>query len=284
MNAPLSLRPPAKRRFVALAGGALLALMLAACGGGDDDNSDATSDGASEAGTPSGSASTPASGATSSAGSVTNSGIDNLDSYKYTLKMTGTGGPVGDITSGLSGLGDDTSPSDVVLEVTGSFIKPDKAQTAIKVAGFETSTTVIGNQQWTTFGGQTIGPQPATASDLADANFLQGFWEGEEITDNIKDFKCGDKENVNGVSATKCTADKAVIDRMAREDPSLLSDLDASSLSNAQIDVWLTDAGYPVRMRMDVAGKDTANEDFSFKVEMDVTDINGNFQISAPRT
>jgi hypothetical protein len=198
--------------------------------------------------------------------------------------MSGTGGPVGDITSGLSDLAGGTPAANIVLEVTGSYIKPDKAQTAIKIAGFETSTTVIGNQQWNTFAGQTIGPSPATASDLADTNFLQGFWEGEEFTSNIKDFKCGNKESVNGQQAQKCTADKAVFDRMAKEDPSLLADLEASSLSQAQIDLWLTDAGYPVRMRMDVAGKDTANKDFNFKVELDMTDVNGNFQITAPRT
>jgi hypothetical protein len=215
---------------------------------------------------------------------VTNSGIANLNSYKYSLKMSGTGGLVGDITSGLGGVGGSTPASGVVLEVSGAYIKPDKAQTSIKVAGFETSTTVIGNQQWSSFGGMVQGPTPATASDVEDANFLLGFWEGEDITDNIKDFKCGGKENVNGVSAVKCTADKALIDKMAREDPSILSDLDASSLSNANIDLWLADAGYPVRMRMDVAGKDLANKDFSFKVEMDVTEVNGNFQITAPRT
>lgn len=273
------------RRIAAGVSIAVLAALLVACGG-DSDNGSAGADPTATqpvATAATGGSASPSNRATPGA-TVTNQGLANLNSYKYTLKMSGTGGPVGDITSGLSDLAGGTPSANVVMEISGAYIKPDKAQTSIKIAGFETSTVVIGNQQWATFAGQTIGPQPATAADLADANFLEGFWEGEELTQNIKDFNCSGKENVNGVSATKCTADKAVIDRMTQADPSLLANLDATSLSRAQIDIWIADAGYPVRMRMDIAGKDTANKDFPFKVEMDLTDINGNFQITPPRT
>jgi hypothetical protein len=275
-----------KRRVFALAAGAMLVALLAACGGDKNNDKSATST-PSSADTSGAPAATPATSATatgsgSAPGGSASAGLSNLNSYKYSLKMSGNGGPVGDITEGLAGLGADSA--DAVLEVTGSYIKPDKAQTSIKVAGFETSTTVIGNQQWNTFGGQTQGPNPATASDLADANFLMGFWQGDDLSSNIKDFKCSGKENVNGVSAQKCSADKATLDKMAKDDPEFLQGINATSLSDAQIDIWLADAGYPVRMRMDVSGKDTANKDFNFKVEMDVTDINGSFQIAPPKT
>jgi hypothetical protein len=198
------------------------------------------------------------------------------------MKLSGTGGPLADLTGELGSLG--SSASNVALEVSGAFIKPDKAQTSIKVAGFSTSTVIIGNQQWTTFAGQTQGPLPATQSDVNDANFLTGFWEGESLANNLKEFKCGGKENVNGVSAQKCTADKATLERIAKDQPDFLEGINASSLGNANIDIWLADAGYPVRMRMDVSGKDTSNKDFSFKVEMDVTEINGGFKIEAPKS
>jgi hypothetical protein len=274
-----------KRRVFALAAGVMLVTLLAACGGDKkDDTSSSPTPAATSAASGGGatSANTPVTSATSTASGATTAGFSDLNSYKYTLKLSGNGGPVGDITDGLSSLG--VNDDNATLEVNGSFIKPDKAQTSIKVAGFETSTTVIGNQQWNTFAGQTQGPLAATASDLADANFLLGFWEGGDISENVKDFKCGGKENVNGVSAQKCSADKATLDKVAQDSPDFLSSINASSLSNAQIDIWLADAGYPVRMRMDVSGKDTANKDFNFKVEMDVTDINGNFQISAPKS
>jgi len=99
---------------------------------------------------------------------------------------------------------------------------------------------------------------------------------------NISGFKCGNKENVNGVSATKCTADKSVLDQMVREDPSVLQRFGATSLSHFQMDIWFADEGYPVKMFQYYKGKDRKNEDFWYMVELDVTEINSNFQISAP--
>jgi hypothetical protein len=278
-----------KRRVLALAAGAMLVTLLAACGGDKKDDNKSASDaptattaaGSTNTGN-TGASSTPVSGATSTASGSTSAGFSNLNSYKYTLKMSGSGGPVGDITDGLAGAG--INSQNVVIEFNGAYIKPDKAQVAIKVGNFETSTTVIGTQQWNTFAGQTQGPLPATQSDLEDANFLLGFWQDDDISQNIDDFKCSGKENVNGVSAQKCSADKSTLEKVAKDNPEFLSSINASSLSNAQIDVWLADGNYPVRMRMDVSGKDTENKDFNFKVDMDVTDINGNFQITAPKT
>ena len=60
--------------------------------------------------------------------------------------------------------------------------------------------------------------------------------------------------------------------------------LDIAILSTANVEAWIAEGGFPVRMRMDVASKDSLNADFNFKVELDVTDINGNFQITAPRS
>jgi hypothetical protein len=276
-----------KRKAFALFGSAVLVALLAACGGGGDDEDTDTSTtttttsaagsstAASSGGTTSSSGGTTSSSGSSSAPSTAN--FSNLNSYKYTMKMSGKGGALTDITGGLGGSGD------LSIEISGAYIKPDKAQTSLKLAGFQTSMTIIGNQQWTTFAGQTQGPTPATQSDVDDANILASFWDS--VSPNVKDFKCSGKENVNGVSAQKCTADKAVLDKLAKEQPDFLEGINATSLSNSsKIDMWVADAGYPVRVRMDVSGKDTSNADFSYKVDMDVTDINGNFQITAPKS
>ncbi len=268
-----------KRPVIALAAAALLVALVAGCGGDKKDDKSGSDAGTSTS--TGASSSTPARSATSSSGASSTSGLSDLKSYKYSLKMSGNGGPVGELSSSLGGSSGSTN---AVVEVSGAYIKPDRAQTSIKVAGLEISTVVIGSQQWNTFAGQTQGPTSAAASDLEDANFLLGFWEGDDLSASIKDFKCGGKETVNGVSAKKCTADKATLEKLSKENSDFLAGINASSLSNAQVDVWLTDADYPVRMRMDVSGKDTANKDFNFKVEMDVTDINGNFQITAPKT
>lgn len=277
-----------KRGIVALAIGAIAALTLSACGGGGDDPDPTATTGSGSTGTSSTPASgtTPSTSATSSSGStggtITRASIASLNSYKYSIKMSGTGGPLEDITGELSGLGG--SNSNLSFEIAGAYIRPDKAQTSIKFGDLETSTVIVGNQQWSTFGGMTSGPTPATATDVADANFLADFWTDDDLGSAIKEFKCGNKENVNGVSATKCTLDKAGFEKQAAETDGFLGNIDVSTLSTANVDVWIADAGHPVRMRMDVAGKDADSQDFNFKVEMEVTEVNGNFQIEAPKT
>lgn len=273
-----------KRSILGLAIGAIAALTLA-CGGGGGDDPDptATSGSGGSSGGTTGTATPSGSGSGSGSNAPTRASISNLNSYKYTIKMTGTGSIMADIAGGLEEIGGSSSGS-VTFEVSGAYIKPDKAQTTIKLGSFETSTVIIGNQQWTSAFGQVIGPSPATTSDVTSANFLADFWTDDGLGSAIEDFKCGGKENVNGVSATKCTLDKAAVERLSREDPTFMDGINASSLTTANVDAWIADGGYPVRMRMQMAGKDDAGANFTMNVEMDVTDINGNFQITAPRT
>lgn len=265
--------------------GAVAFFALACGGGGSKDPAPTATTGAANPASTVAAGTTPASGSTQAA-SVTRASVANLNSYKYLIKMSGKGGPMGEITGGLdqtlsqSGL---TAGPSLVFEVSGAYIKPDKAQTAIKFGTLTTSSTVIGNQQWSSFGGQTLGPLPATAADVANANFLNDFWTDDGIGASLKDFKCGSKESVNGVSAVKCSLDKAGFEKLSKNS-GVLTGLEGSTYTTASIEVWIADAGYPVRMRMDVAGKDASKADFSFKVELDVTDINGNFQITAPKS
>lgn len=268
-----------KRRVLGLAAGAVILSLIAACGGDKNDNESSSSSGentpvstSQSAGAPS--AGTPAAGATS-ATSASSSGFSSLNSYKYRLVFSGTGGVVEEILSNFQGA--------TTAEFSGAFIKPDKAQASIKGGSFEAVATVIGNQQWQSFNGVVQGPLPATAQDIEDANIIDAFWQSS-FQDNMKSFKCGGKENTNGVSAIKCTLDKAGFEALLNQSDSFVPGLKGSTLSQAEAQVWLADEGYPVRMRMQGAGKDAANKDFDFKVEMDVTDINGSFQITAPKT
>lgn len=269
-----------KRRFFGLAGTALLGGLLIACGGGDDDGDSGSNNPPAEATSGSGSSSnTPAAGSTAPSGSNNSGGnaaVADLNSYKYTMKFTGNGGPVADILESIPGAS--------TVEFSGAYIKPDKATTSIKAGSFESISTIIGNQQWTSFGGLVQGPTPATATDVTDANFLAAFFEDDGFNNSLKDFDCGGSENVNGVSARKCTLDKAGFEKLVQSNPDFAGGIEYSSLSKAESQVWLTEKDYPVRMRMDVAGKDTANKDFAFKIEVDVTDINGNFTISPPKS
>lgn len=268
-----------KRRLFGLAAGALAVMLLAGCGGDKNDDNDGSSSGdntpvATSQGAATSTAGTPAAGATSGA-TASSTGFSNLNSYKYKLVFSGTGGVVDEILSSF-----ENAKS---AEFSGAFIKPDKAQASIKGGSFEAVATVIGNQQWQSFNGLVQGPLPATAQDIADANIIDAFWESS-FQENIKSFKCGGKENANGVSATKCTLDKAGFETLLNQSDTFVPGLKGSTLSRAEAQVWLADEGYPVRMRMQGVGKDGANKDFDFKVEMDVTDINGNFQITAPKT
>ena len=136
----------AKRGLVLAAG--VLVIAAAACGGSDsktNNSSPNSNDNTS-------SSSQPASTATTgSSGNVKTAQLSSLDSYRYTLKMegTGTGGPLADIRDSLGSIPGGTTPKAneaVTFNVDGAYVKPDKAQWKIKVGSFEVGQTVIGKK------------------------------------------------------------------------------------------------------------------------------------------
>jgi hypothetical protein len=263
---------------------ALLVFGAVACGDDDNDEQDentivATATSPAAANTPAATSPTarpsasPA--ATTTGGSGATAGrLSDLNSYRYTLKMEGMGGPLTQLTDVVPGA---TPGSNTVLDISGTYIKPDKAVLSIQAGSFAITQTMIGNQQWVAIGSLVQGPSPLTGQTAGDLSFAALFWD-ESFVPAAGDFSCsGSRETVNGISTRKCEIDRATFDRLrnlAGGNSFASVEAGIKDVSSMSFEAWMADAGYPVRLRVDMAGKDTSDRDFRLKVDMDITDIN----------
>jgi hypothetical protein len=255
-----------------------------ACGGSDStDTRPATNGDSSSSSQPS---STSGSGTTTG---VTTSELSSLESYRYTLKMegTGNGGPLAEIREGLAMVpGTTTNGNDkLTFNVDGAYVKPDKAEFKARVGSFEVAQTVIGRQEWVTLEGRTMGPQPASSLNAADLSLAAAMWDQSNLPQDISDkAQCSSsKETVNGVSARKCQLDKSALASLQRDLDGFFQDVSLQDLSAFSMNLWLADQGYPVKLDVDMAGKDSGQRDYALKVQMDLTDINKSIDIKAPQ-
>lgn len=282
------------KRGLLLAAGAIVVL-AAACGGSDDKKSTTNSNDSSSSSSP---ASTATSGGASSgtitpgggsSGGLKTAALSSLDSYRYTLKMegTGTGGPLADLRDSMGSIPGGSTPKAneaVSFKVDGAFVKPDKATWKINLGSFEVAQTVIGKQEWVTFGGQTMGPQPASSLDPNDLSLAAAMWDQSNLPEDVSSkMSCASgKENVNGVSARKCDIDKAALSSMQKDLQGFFEDVSLKDLSAFNMSLWLADQGYPVKLNVEMAGKDSSSRDYGLKMQMDLTDVNKSIDIKEP--
>jgi hypothetical protein len=261
-----------------VAAGALAALLLAACSKGSDKSKNPPPT------------------------QQVKAGLADLNSYKCSLKISGNGGPLTDLQSlfpAPSGTPGPTPATSAVIgfEATISYVKPDKSQMTIKLGNETFSQTTIGRAQWASLGGLTVGPNTISAQSASDLSLCNAFWD-EGFAGAANSFLCGGAntkvEKINGRNTLKCTIDKAGFDQIKAALGGVLNDPDAGirDLSRFTMDIWVTDGsgtgkvpgGLPVRFQADMAGKDTLNKDFSLKVTMDVTSMNGSdVSVTAPK-
>ncbi len=230
----------------------------------------------------------PAARATSASG-VRNVGtLGSLNSYRYTLRIEGAGGPFTALVGQVGGLTGTPSPGgsqQVVMEVKGAFVKPDRAQETISIGGLTVTSTTIGGQQWSTLGTIISGPKTKTPSPN-ELSFVGPLWD-DSFINLVSTFGCSTTlEQVNGVKARKCGFDRATFDQIKDfVNASLGANADYKSFSTFAIEAWLADPdGYPVRFSVDLAGKDSKDLDFQMKLTFDITDVNSSsIKIDPPR-
>jgi len=267
-------------RILTLAMATILAVVsLAACGGDGEEESApaaAVTPAAAEEGTPA-AAATPA-GAALAPGSLT-----GLNSYRYTMKME-LEGLESDLTEQMAAIpGQDPTAmaESLKLEMSGAFVAPDKAESRMRISGVddELALTVIGNQQWVELGDLAIGPMEATG-DVSELDFALMIWE--QFSEGAGGLTCASekKETVNDVPTNYCGIDKATLEQLSSlfGGTEEMGDIDELSL-----EMWLAeDGGWPVRLRVNVAGTDESGQEFKAKLEMDVTDANEDIEIKPP--
>jgi len=203
--------------------------------------------------------------------------ISELKSFRFSLAASidaGTQSPatvedaLGDAMAAmlLSGLKD--------VKVEGAVVAPDKLQISVKMSGQEFGFVQIGDEAWTMFGGMWT---PIAPEDLGLENgFDFGDLTADALPVEVVEAAKVTKEKVNGADATRYSFDKAAIQKLA-DDASADQQLD-----DANLDVWLTDEGVPLRMTMKFAGKDDAGQKTSMQMEFNLKDVNENITIKAP--
>jgi hypothetical protein len=214
--------------------------------------------------------------------SKTTSRLEELKSFRFDMTMKldlGSTSPSGASSSDELGgalasllLG---SFGDIRLE--GAFVSPDRAEVAMRFGGQEIGFVQIGRQGWVKFLGDW---QAADSSDnlsfgAAPTDLFQGLLPPEVI----KGARTT-KETVNDQKTVRYAFDKKSLEKVAREMGE--GTVDFKELSKADLSVWLTQEQVPVKISMNLAGKNDDGKDVAMKLEMNVKEINKNIQIKAP--
>jgi hypothetical protein len=206
--------------------------------------------------------------------------LQDLNSYKYTLRLESTGLPeIANAFAGVAGSGEN-----ILLEASGSYVKPDRSQQTWKLGTLTIGVVTIGRQQWLSLGGATYAAPTTAARDTSDYSLAATFWD-ESLIDSATNLGCTSTiETVNGVRARRCSIDSPLLTEGILR---ALSGTGASSLgqtTTSRINTWIAEqGGYLVRLALDVVGRRTTGQSFSLKIEINVTDVNTPITINPPR-
>ena len=260
---------------------ALAVALLVACGGDKKDDSASTS----EPGASSSSSSSGSGGGSSTQLDLARSTakIQDLRSFRFdvSLKMD-LGSPASGPSSGSSSddaLGD--AFASILLgalgdiKATGAFVKPDQMEVTLKLGGQDISMVQIKDKAWVKFGGKWQVTDPDDDIGLGSPSDLLGDLLPAEVLKGARTSS----ETVNGVKTTKYSFDKKALEALTKE---LGEGADFKDISTANLDVWLNGDSIPVKLVMNIGGKDEKGKNVSVKMEMNITDINSDIKIKAP--
>ena len=203
--------------------------------------------------------------------------LADLNSYRFNMKIEGSGGPLSDVATNLGAFqgGTQTANQSLQMEVAGSYVKPDRGQQTLKLGNFTVDFTTIGKQQWTKVFGIQSGPDSSTRS-TEDYSFAASIWD-DGLSDSFSAFGCTGNETVNGVQAKKCGLDAGQLTSLIDALGGLTGDPTSGikSIASGNMQAWLAQQGnYPVRISFDLKGKGNDTKDFSLKFNLDITDVN----------
>jgi hypothetical protein len=203
--------------------------------------------------------------------------LNDLSSYRFAMRIEGSGGPLEGVASTFQALqtGTPDSRQDLVMEVNGAFVKPDRGQQTLKLGTFNLDITTIGKQQWTRVFGIQTGPESA-ARTTEDYSFAASIWD-EGLVDSFSALGCTGTDRVNGVAVKKCGVDSDSLGALIDAFGGLSADPTSGirSITGGSMEAWLAQQGnYPVRINVNLAGTGSDNKAFKMKLSLDVTEIN----------
>jgi hypothetical protein len=164
------------------------------------------------------------------------------------------------------------------IKAEGAFVAPDQMDVRMTLAGQQMGYVQLGTRAWVNDGSgweattsaadmMTFGESPA---DLFNEFLPQDVLRGARTSG----------ETVNGVKTTRYSFDKKALEQIADE---MGESADLEDVTEANLDIWLTEGEIPVKVTMKVAGKDETGQTMSMNLEVNVRDINSNsIQIKSP--
>ncbi len=193
-----------------------------------------------------------------------------LKSYRVRMKIEATGEAFAD-QQGAN------------MEMIGEFVKePPAVRYVISGATPEDSMEMIqiGNESWIKFGGSWMQSTQEALPDF-DEQFM--VFHSEDLTEGWEAATKIGKEKVNNIDTTHYRFDKPALLKFMFDEETRAR---YENLDIAQIDIYLADEGYIVKMVTHMAGKgvdenkpDLAGE---IKTTFEVYDLNAKIEIAAP--
>jgi len=276
---------------------------LTACGGSDDNKSGGILGGASSGSSTSSSSSnsgSSSSGSNSGSSSGSSSGgtldlsksaknLQDLKSFNFDISLKMNLGDLGS-SSGSSGSngGLDLSGLGALLgnvKATGSFVGPDKTSLTASALGQDFSFIQIGKDSYTKQGSNGKWTKSSSSDSPLDSLTNGGLSSNSSIPpDALKNAKVT-KETVNGVKATRYSFDRNALQALSNSTGSSSATDTFKDFDKAQMDIWVSDDSQqiPVKMTMDLSGKDDKKQNIGMQIEFNLKDLNSNsIQIKAP--
>jgi hypothetical protein len=273
---------------------AVALLAIAACGGDDSNDDQQTAEStATNATTASGQSGGTQSGSSGSSSGATTQAIElncnqNLKSFRFSGELS-----VNSPQSSSSGSNSIASAVGSLLQnvkFTGAFATPDRTQ--LKLDGGQNSPLgaiefiQIGDTSYIKLG---TAPWQQSQGDSATAGFVDQVDPREicrQFEQNLTSSVPARKEQANGVDATRYDYDRAALEKLGDSAGGLIGAVGGSNgelPENAKMSVWVSEKEkFPVRMQVTASGKQDG-EDYSLNMDLNVTDLNGNVTINAPR-
>ncbi len=156
------------------------------------------------------------------------------------------------------------------IKAEGAFIAPDRFEIMLTFGGEEISLVQIGSQSWVKFDG--VWQEAPAGSQSFD---LSGGVPIDVISDilpiEVLEVAEISQEVIGGISTTHYSFDKAAL-LTAGEAMGDTSGM--SEVAEAQLDLWLTDDGVPIKIVMIASGKDEQGQDAAIEFELLLSDFN----------
>jgi hypothetical protein len=253
---------PRLRPLIALAAGLLIAIALTGCGG-DDKSSAAAAAGA-------GGQRINLSESAAKLSSLQSFRFSGSASLNYSGAQPSTAqGAFGGVLMQmlLDGLKD--------MKVEGAVVAPDQAQLSLKIAGQDFGIVQIKDQAWVKFMGGWTNIKPEDLGLNGGLNFSE--LAADQLPKEVVQAAKVSKEKVNGIDATRYSFDKAALQRLAQDAGA------GQNVDSADMSLWLTDDGVPVKFTLKIKGTDDNGGKIDLQAEFEVSDLNGNISIKAPK-